>query len=75
VTKLYVTKSAFAAFLILTIGMSSDAYPLLPRLLSIAASLTIGIPTFFLALARRAAGPGNPIGSCERSRGSPSLRE
>ena len=51
VTKLYVTKSAFAAFLILTIGMSSDAYPLLPRHLSIAASLTIGIPTFFLALA------------------------
>jgi cation-transporting P-type ATPase E len=51
VTKLYVTKSAFAAFLILTIGISSDAYPLLPRHLSLAASLTIGIPTFFLALA------------------------
>ena len=51
VTKLYVTKSAFAAFLILTIGVSSDAYPLLPRHLSVAATLTIGIPTFFLALA------------------------
>jgi cation-transporting ATPase E/undecaprenyl-diphosphatase len=51
VAKLYVTKSAFAAFLILTIGTSSDAYPLLPRHLSLAASLTIGIPTFFLALA------------------------
>jgi magnesium-transporting ATPase (P-type) len=51
VTKLYVTKSAFAAFLILTIGTSSDAYPLLPRHLTLAASLTIGIPTFFLALA------------------------
>jgi cation-transporting P-type ATPase E len=51
VTKLYVTKSAFAAFLILTIGTSSDAYPLLPRHLSLAASLTVGIPTFFLALA------------------------
>ena len=51
VTKLYVTKSAFAAFLILTIGTSSAAYPLLPRHLSLAASLTIGIPTFFLALA------------------------
>ncbi len=51
VTKLYVTKSAFAAFLILTIGTSSDAYPLLPRHLSLAATLTIGIPTFFLALA------------------------
>ncbi|HYM54758.1 MAG TPA: HAD-IC family P-type ATPase, partial [Solirubrobacteraceae bacterium] len=51
VTKLYVTKSAFAAFLILTIGTSSDAYPLLPRHLTLAATLTIGIPTFFLALA------------------------
>jgi cation-transporting ATPase E len=51
VAKLYVTKSAFAAFLILTIGTSSDAYPLLPRHLTLAASLTIGIPTFFLALA------------------------
>jgi cation-transporting P-type ATPase E len=59
VTKLYVTKSAFAAFLILTIGMSSDAYPLLPRHLSIAASLTIGIPTFFLALAP-STGPWQP---------------
>jgi len=51
VTKLYLTKSAFAAFLILTIGVSSDSYPLLPRHLTLAASLTIGIPTFFLALA------------------------
>ena len=59
VTKLYVTKSAFAAFLILTIGTSSDAYPLLPRHLSLAASLTIGIPTFFLALAP-STGPWQP---------------
>ena len=59
VTKLYVTKSAFAAFLILTIGVSSDAYPLLPRHLSLAASLTIGIPTFFLALAP-SSGPWQP---------------
>ena len=59
VTKLYVTKSAFAAMLILTIGTSSDAYPLLPRHLSLAASLTIGIPTFFLALAP-SSGPWRP---------------
>ena len=58
-TKLYVTKSAFAAFLILTIGTSSDAYPLLPRHLSLAATLTIGIPTFFLALAP-SSGPWRP---------------
>ena len=61
VTKLYVTKSAFAAFLILTIGTSSAAYPLLPRHLSLAASLTIGIPTFFLALAP-SSGPWRPDG-------------
>ncbi len=56
VTKLYLTKSAFAAFLILTIGVSSDAYPLLPRHLTLAASLTIGVPTFFLALAPSSGG-------------------
>jgi magnesium-transporting ATPase (P-type) len=51
VARLYVTKSAFAAFLILLIGTTSTAYPLLPRHLTIAATLTVGIPTFFLALA------------------------
>jgi magnesium-transporting ATPase (P-type) len=61
VAKLYITKSAFAAFLILTIGISSEAYPLLPRHLSLAASLTIGIPTFFLALAP-SSGPWRPDG-------------
>jgi cation-transporting P-type ATPase E len=61
VSKLYVTKSAFAAFLILTIGTSSEAYPLLPRHLTLAASLTIGIPTFFLALAP-SSGPWRPEG-------------
>ncbi|MGH2893531.1 MAG: HAD-IC family P-type ATPase, partial [Solirubrobacteraceae bacterium] len=61
VAKLYVTKSAFAAFLILTIGTSSDAYPLLPRHLTLAAALTIGIPTFFLALAP-SSGPWRPDG-------------
>jgi cation-transporting P-type ATPase E len=65
VTKLYVTKSAFAAFLILSIGTSSDAYPLLPRHLSLAASLTIGIPTFFLALAP-SSGPWQPTGFVRR---------
>jgi cation-transporting P-type ATPase E len=51
VSKLFVTKSAFAAFLILSIGLSKTAYPLLPRQLTLAATLTIGIPGFFLALA------------------------
>jgi magnesium-transporting ATPase (P-type) len=61
VSKLYVTKSAFAAFLILTIGITSEAYPLLPRHLSLVASLAIGIPTFFLALAP-SSGPWRPQG-------------
>jgi P-type E1-E2 ATPase len=51
VTKLFVAKSAFAAFLILSVGLTPIAYPLLPRHLTLAASLTIGIPAFFLALA------------------------
>jgi magnesium-transporting ATPase (P-type) len=51
VAKLYVTKSAFAAFLILTVGTTATAYPLIPRHFSLAASLTIGIPSFLLALA------------------------
>jgi cation-transporting ATPase E len=65
VTKLYVTKSAFAAFLILTIGITSTAYPLLPRHFSLAATLTIGIPTFFLALAP-SSGPWRPEGFVRR---------
>src|SRR5581483_6246185 len=51
VAKLFVTKSVFAAFLIVSIGLTPTAYPLLPRHLTLAASLTIGIPGFFLALA------------------------
>jgi P-type E1-E2 ATPase len=51
VTKLFVTKSAFAAFLILTIGITEQDYPVLPRHLTLVAALTIGIPAFFLALA------------------------
>ncbi len=65
VTKLYVTKSAFAAFLILTIGISATAYPLLPRHFSLAAAVTIGIPTFFLALAP-SSGPWRPQGFVRR---------
>jgi magnesium-transporting ATPase (P-type) len=51
VSKLFVTKSVFAAFLILSIGVTPTEYPLLPRHLTLAAALTIGIPGLFLALA------------------------
>jgi P-type E1-E2 ATPase len=51
VAKLFVTKAVFAAFLILSIGLTPEEYPLLPRHLTIAAALAVGIPAFFLALA------------------------
>jgi cation-transporting P-type ATPase E len=51
VTKLFVTKSVFAAFVIVAIGITPTEYPLLPRHLTIVGALTVGIPAFFLALA------------------------
>jgi cation-transporting ATPase E len=51
VAKLFVTKSVFASVLIVSVGLTPIAYPLLPRHLTLAASLTIGLPAFFLALA------------------------
>jgi magnesium-transporting ATPase (P-type) len=51
VAKLFVVKSAFAATLILTVGLAGLDYPLLPRHITFAALLTIGIPAFALALA------------------------
>jgi magnesium-transporting ATPase (P-type) len=65
VARLYVAKSGFAGFLILMIGITSTAYPLLPRHFTIAATLTIGIPTFFLALAP-SSGPWRPEGFARR---------
>ncbi len=70
VAKLFVTKSVFAVVLILSIGLTPIAYPLLPRHLTIAAAITIGIPAFFLALAPSGGGSG-PRASCATSRGSP----
>ncbi|MFN8188158.1 MAG: HAD-IC family P-type ATPase [Gaiellales bacterium] len=51
VSKLFATKSAFAVVLILTAGLVPEDYPVLPRHLTLAAGITIGIPAFFLALA------------------------
>ena len=51
VAKLFVTKSAFATFLILTVGTTATAYPFLPRHLTIASTFSVGLPAFFLALA------------------------
>jgi P-type E1-E2 ATPase len=57
VAKLFVVKSAFAATLILTVGVSGAAYPLLPRHLSLAATFTVGLPAFALALASSSGRP------------------
>jgi P-type E1-E2 ATPase len=51
VAKLFVAKSVFAAVLILTVGVGGGSYPFLPRQLSLAAAITVGIPAFLLALA------------------------
>ena len=60
VAKLFVAKSVVAAFLILTVGLSSESYPFLPRHLTLASAITIGIPAFFLALAP-STGPWRPV--------------
>ena len=59
VAKLFVVKSAFAATLILTIGVGGGGYPLLPRHLTLAAALTVGIPAFVLAIAPSVGRPAN----------------
>ncbi|HEU5063970.1 MAG TPA: cation-translocating P-type ATPase [Solirubrobacterales bacterium] len=48
--RLYLTKTVYAAALILLVAVPGLAFPFLPRHLTIAALLTIGIPSFVLAL-------------------------
>jgi cation-transporting P-type ATPase E len=49
--RLYLTKTVYAAALIVLVSVPGFAFPFLPRHLTIAAFLTIGIPSFVLALA------------------------
>jgi magnesium-transporting ATPase (P-type) len=49
--RLYATKTIYAAILILITAIFGFAFPFLPRQLTVAALLTIGIPSFVLALA------------------------
>jgi cation-transporting ATPase E len=51
VARLFLTKTAFTAVLILVIGIPFATYPLLPRQFTLAATVTIGAPAFVLALA------------------------
>jgi cation-transporting P-type ATPase E len=51
---LYLTKTVYAMLLSLATGVAAFAFPFLPRHLTLIGALTIGIPSFFLALSRTA---------------------
>jgi cation-transporting P-type ATPase E len=51
VANLFVTKTVYAVFLAIAVGVVRWPYPFLPRHLTVVSSLSIGIPAFFLALA------------------------
>ena len=55
VANLFVTKTIYAMLLALAIGVAGLHFPFLPRHLTLIGAVTIGIPSFFLALA-----PGAP---------------
>jgi cation-transporting ATPase E len=51
VANLFVTKTVYAIFIALAIGLVGRPFPFLPRHLTLVGSITIGVPAFFLALA------------------------
>jgi cation-transporting ATPase E len=51
VANLFVTKTVWTALLAIAVGVTLLPYPFLPRHLTIIDTLTIGLPSFFLALA------------------------
>jgi cation-transporting P-type ATPase E len=51
VANLFITKTVWATLLAIAVGVVLWPYPFLPRHLTIIDTLTIGIPSFFLALA------------------------
>jgi cation-transporting P-type ATPase E len=51
VANLFITKTVWATLLAIAVGLAFWPYPFLPRHLTIIDTLTIGIPSFFLALA------------------------
>ena len=58
--RLFVTKTVYVLLLALAVGVAGVPFPFLPRHLTLIATLTIGVPGFFLALApnARRANPG-----------------
>lgn len=61
VSRLFVTKALFTAFLLVAVAIPTGIFPLLPRQFTLTSSLTIGIPAFLLALAP-SSGPWRPDG-------------
>jgi cation-transporting P-type ATPase E len=59
VARLFVTKTVFTAVLGLAVAIPTATFPLLPRQFTIAATVTIGIPAFVLALSP-SSGPWRP---------------
>jgi cation-transporting P-type ATPase E len=59
VARLFLTKTAFTAVVGFAVGITTATYPLLPRQFTLAATVTIGIPAFVLALAP-SSGPWRP---------------
>jgi cation-transporting ATPase E len=51
VAKLFLTKTVYGALMAITVGIIGLPFPFLPRHLTIVTALTIGIPSFILALA------------------------
>ena len=51
VANLFITKTVWATLLAVAVGLAFWPYPFLPRHLTIIDTLTIGVPSFFLALA------------------------
>ena len=52
VANLFLTKTTYALLLAVVIGVAGLPYPFIPRHFTLLSGLTIGIPAFFLALAR-----------------------
>ncbi|MEA2580762.1 MAG: cation-transporting P-type ATPase [Actinomycetota bacterium] len=48
---LYLTKTVYAMLISLAVGVAGFVFPFLPRHLTLVGAVTIGIPSFFLALA------------------------
>ncbi|MGA9597454.1 MAG: HAD-IC family P-type ATPase [Acidimicrobiia bacterium] len=51
VANLFLTKTVYAVFIALAVGLAGRPFPFLPRHLTLVGTITIGLPAFFLALA------------------------